>query len=191
MAENKPSYATFIENIKFFERIQNPTGTTVGFGILGVQTTGPQPVPFKTSWDGAGVPGGRLELWAGCWGPQGIPCNGNADTAWHEDHVGDNPLESSPHEIQIPGNYQLRLFVCYSAFADCLQPGGVWAELAGPVPFTAVHWTPTPTLAGAGDAEPDEVVPSDDGRPVCYLVTDDPGGIYLNCQRAKMRMRAR
>jgi hypothetical protein len=186
LAENKPSYATFIENVFFYEWIHNPTGSTIRFGVLGVGTVGPQPnYPFRTSWDGAGAPGGQLEIFPGCHGPAGIPCAGSSDAGRHQDHIGDSVVEDSPFEIEVPGTYTMRFFVCYSDFNACQQPGGNWQQLGGDVQFTAIHWTPTPSVNAA---EPDDAPRDSSGR-LCYLITDDPRGMYLSCSGPKLRSR--
>jgi hypothetical protein len=185
LSDNKPTYATFIENVFFDEWIHNPTGNSVRFGILGVTTTGPQPnYPFRTSWDGAGAPGGQLEIYPGCHGPAGNPCANSADAGRHRDVVGDGSYESTDFEIRVPGTYTLHFFVCYSDYNACQQPGGNWQEL-GSTQFTAIHWTPTPS---ANAAEPDPTPRDSSGR-LCYLITDDPRGLYLSCSGAKLRSR--
>ena len=175
--DNKSSYATFIERIRFNEFIHNPTGSAICFGILGISTTGPQTLPFKTSWDGAGAVGGVLEIWAGCHGPTGMPCAGSAGAGMSQDHLGDGVEEHNEFEITTPGNYVATLYVCYSPFSACLAPGGNWAGISDGVPFTMVHWTPPPP----GISGQDEFAPT--GDPICYLVTDDPEGIYLDCDK--------
>jgi hypothetical protein len=176
--DNKPSYATYIERIRFNEFIHNPTSSTICFGILGISVTGPQTLPFKTSWDGAGAPNGRLEIWAGCHGPTGMPCAGSAGAGMSQDHLGDGEEEHNQFEITTPGNYNATLFVCYSPFSDCLAPGGNWVGISGAVPFTMIHWTPSAHL----DGEPAEPTMTPSDEPICYLITDDPAGIYLDCE---------
>jgi hypothetical protein len=184
---NKPTYATFIENVWMYEWIFNPKAYTINFGVLGLAATGPVNLPFKTSWDGAGVPGGQLQIYAGCHGPAGIPCAGSTDAGRHVDHVGDNGGgEHSPWEITKPGVYQVTFYVCYSTFTACQQPGGVWQALSGPVSFTAIDWTPQPDQGVAPTPAP--YVSADYG-PVCYLITDDPAGIYLSCPKAEAQHR--
>jgi hypothetical protein len=186
LSENKPTYATFIENVFFYEWIHNPTGSTVRFGILGVATSGPQPgYPFRTSWDGAGAPGGQLEIFAGCHGPAGIPCAPNPDAGRHQDHVGDSAFEDSPFEIEVPGTYTLQFYVCYSDFSACQQPGGNWQQLGSNVQFTTIHWTPTPSF---GQTAPTQAAAAFQGR-LCYLITDDPRGLYLQCSGPRLHSR--
>jgi hypothetical protein len=175
----KDSYATYIENVVFSEYLFNSTSSTICFGILGMGVTGPQTLPFKTSWDGGGAPGGRLEIWAGCHGPAGLPCANSAAAGRHEDQLGDGPEDHSPWEITTPGTYNATLYVCYSPYSDCLAPGGHWAAVSGAVPFTMIHWTPTPSaVTDGGQIEP---TPKPFGGQICYLITDDPAGIYLKC----------
>jgi hypothetical protein len=186
LSENKPTYATFIENVFFYEWLHNPTGNTIRFGILGVATNGPQPnYPFRTSWDGAGAPGGQLEIFAGCHGPAGIPCAPNPDAGRHQDHVGDSAFEDSPFEIEVPGVYTLQYFVCYSSYAACQQPGGNWQQLGSSLQFTTIHWTPTP---GGQGAETDGT-PSDASGRLCFLITDNPRGLYLQCAGPRLHSR--
>jgi hypothetical protein len=188
---SKPSYATYIENIWMYENIFNPTGGTINFGVLGIQTTGPQAnIPFQTSWSGSGAPGGFLQLFAGCHGPAGIPCAGSEGAGRHTDHVGDGANEHTPGELQVPGNYSSRLYVCYSNFNACLQPGGNWVALGNPVGFTLINWTPTPMLDVVGPTPTSEFDSQvRDNRPECYLITDDPAGIYLSCVRPEAKYR--
>lgn len=174
----KVSYATYIENVIFSEYVFNPTATTICFGILGMGVSGPQTLPFKTSWDGAGAPGGRLEIWAGCHGPAGMPCAGSSAAGRHEDKLGDGPEENSPWEITTPGTYNATLYVCYSPYATCIGGQGAhWAAVSGAVPFTMVHWTPS-APQGDGLVEP---TPTPFGGRLCYLITDNPDNIYLKC----------
>ncbi len=173
----KPSYATYIENVVFSQYLYNPTATTICFGILGMSVSGPQSLPFKTSWDGAGAPGGLLEIWAGCHGPAGMPCAPSSAAGRHEDKLGDGAEEHTPWEITTPGVYNSTLFVCYSPYSACLAPGGNWAAVSGAVPFTMVHWTQS---APQSDSQV-EATPEPFGGKVCYLITDDPRGIYLKC----------
>jgi len=181
--DNKPTYATYIERVRFTEYIFNGTAQTICFGILGIAPSGPQQLPFKTSWDGAGAPGGRLEIWAGCHGPAGIPCAGSSGAGAHIDHLGDGAEEHTQNEITTPGTYNATLYVCYSPFSACLVPGGAWASISAAVPFNMIHWTPSAPLTD-GQVEPTAVP---DKGPVCYLITDDPAGIYLKCSGKQMK----
>lgn len=186
LRDNKPTYATYIENIFFYENIFNGMGSTIRFGILGVAMveSAQGAYPFRTSWDGAGAPGGQLEIYAGCHGPAGIPCASSADAGRHEDHVGDGSYESTVYEIRVPGQYKMQLFVCYSTYDGCQQAGGVWQPLGNPVQFVAVHWTPSPFE----QFEPTPA-PRDRNERVCYLITDDPRGMYLQCSGKEARGR--
>ena len=161
--DNKPTYATNIEDIWFYDLIHNISGGTINFGILGVNVVGPT-LPasyFKTLWDGAGAPGGVLTINAGCWGPNGIPCAPNADAG----------RQRASLRVTAPGPYTLILSICYSNFTACQQPGGNWQSLAS-VQITAIDWTPQAPGMAETRATP---------APVCQLITDDPRGIYLSC----------
>ena len=161
--DNKPTYATNIEDIWFYDLIHNISGGTINFGILGVNVVGPT-LPasyFKTLWDGAGAPGGVLTINAGCWGPNGIPCAPNADAG----------RQRASLRVTASGQYTLILSICYSNFTACQQPGANWQSLAS-VQITAIDWTPQ----APGMAET-RVTPA----AVCRLITDDPAGIYLSC----------
>lgn len=189
---SKPSYATFIENVWLYESIFNPTGQTINFGILGLTTKRPDnsDMPFKTSWDGAGAPGGVLQIFAGCHGPAGNPCAGSSDAGRHVDHVGDNGgNEHTPWEVTQVGTYQVRFYVCYSTYSACQNPGGNWQLLSGPVTFNAINWTPTPSInqVQGATATPDNR--ADFTGPQCYLITDNPAGIYLSCARPQSQHR--
>jgi hypothetical protein len=172
LRDHKLSYATYIERVVFNQWIYNPTSSTICFGILGMNVSGPQVLPFKTSWSGVGA---RLEIWAGCHGPSGMPCAGSSEAGRHEDHLGDGIEEHNQNEIQVPGTYHSTLYVCYSPFAECLAPGGHWVALSAPVPFVMVHWTPSAPLEG------EQATPEPEPSNACYLITDDPAGIYLKC----------
>ena len=158
--DNKPTYATNIEDIWFYDLIHNVSGGTAYFGILGVNVVGPAS-KFVTLWDGAGAPGGVLTINAGCWGPNGIPCAPNADAG----------RQRASLRVTAPGTYTLDLSICYSNFTACQQPGGNWQSLAS-VQITAIDWTPQ----APGMAET-RVTPA----AVCQLITDDSRGIYLSC----------
>jgi len=157
---NKPTYATNIEDIWFYDLIHNVSGGTVNFGILGVNVAGPAPY-FKTLWDGAGAPGGVLPINAGCWGPNGIPCAPNADAG----------RQRASLRVTAPGLYTLTLYICYSSFNACQQPGANWQPLAS-VQITAIDWTPQPPGIVRNDAA---------SETVCYLSTADPARTHLVC----------
>ena len=190
MKLNKPTYATFIENVFFYENIFNPTGGTIYYGILGVNVQRPDGswMPFKTSWDGAGAPGGRLQIWANCHGPSGGVCAPNADAGRAEEHVGSNPGEDSPWKVTLVGQYKINFMVCYSSFTGCQQPGAVWAQLGGTVPFNAINWTPSPdeVTEPAPSGTPEF---SEEYGPLCYLVSDGAGGMYLSCPKPLLKSR--
>lgn len=79
----------------------------------------------------------------------------------------------------------MQLAVCYSPFQDCQTPGlAVWQDLGSPVDFVAVHWTPSPFE----QFEPTPA-PRDRNERVCYLITDDPRGMYLQCSGKEARSR--
>ena len=160
--DNKPTYATNIEDIWFYDLIHNVSGSTINFGVLGVNVVGPT-LPasyFKTLWDGAGAPGGVLSINAGCWGPNGIPCAPNADAG----------RQRASLRVTAPGHYTLTLSICLSPFSVCLQ-GGDWRSLAS-VQIDAIDWTPqAPGMANT------QVTPA----VVCQLITNDPAHIYLSC----------
>jgi hypothetical protein len=160
---NKPSYATYIEDIWHWSWIRNDNGRSVYFGILGVNvvntTLGGSYQFFHTSWDGAGAPSGALELYGnGCYGPNGIPCAGRWEDGQHRDAV----------RVNEPGNYTMSLAICQSNFWACQQPGGAWQVLDS-VTFVAVHWTPQ---APGPTTTPEP----------CRLITTDPRGVYLKCR---------
>jgi hypothetical protein len=157
---NKPTYATNIEDIWFFDLIHNVSGGTVYFGVLGVNVDGPAPY-FKTLWDGAGAPGGVLPINAGCWGPNGIPCAPNADAG----------RQRASLRVTAPGQYTLTLYICYSGFNACLQPGGNWQPLAS-VQITAIDWTPQAPSTTRTELRP---------ATGCQLITADAARVYLSC----------
>lgn len=165
---NKPSYATYIENVYFYQLLHNPTGGPIAYSYLGVNVRQPDGsyLPFKTSWTGA-----PDTILPGCYGPNGAPCSPGPDGAWNEDHVGDD-AESTAWEIRQPGGHVIELWVCYSSHAGCGQPGAAWAKLAE-VGFTAVHWTPS--APGIKAEEPDW------SDRACFLIVEDPEGPYLRC----------
>ncbi|MCC7359553.1 MAG: hypothetical protein IT317_08760 [Anaerolineales bacterium] len=188
---NKPSYATFIENVFFYENIFNPTAGTIYYGILGVNVQRPDGswMPFKTSWDGGGAPGGRLQIWAGCHGPGGGVCAPNADAGRSEDHVGNNPGENSPWKVTQEGQYRMELWVCYSTFNGCQQGGAVWTKLGSDIAFNAINWTPSPPDMVTEPAPGPTPEFSEDYGPLCYLITDDPAGTYLSCPKPLLKSR--
>lgn len=161
MAENKQSYATNIENIQFYELLQNVRSYPVRFGIMGVQVAGPQNF-FHTSWDGGGA-GGYLSINGNCYGPNGMPCAPNPDAGRHLDSV----------VVNVPGGYALSMYVCYSSFSGCQTAGGVWQQLGQTQNIVAIDWTPQPGIVGQATPAPTEP---------CRLITDDPRGIYLQCK---------
>ncbi len=191
LKENKPTYATNIENVFFYENIFNPTGGIIFYGILGVNVQQPDGswMPFKTSWDGAGAPSGRLQINAGCHGPSGGVCAPNADAGRATDHVGTNLNEDSPWKVTQVGQYKMYFMVCYSSYTGCQQQNGaVWAQLAGPVNFQAINWTPTPSANVANPTATPAYSAADYG-PICYLITDDPAGTYLSCPKPQSKHR--
>jgi hypothetical protein len=191
MVENKPSYATYIEWIKFYESIHNVTDQAQGFGILGVNVEGPITMPFKTGWDGAGA-GGFLTINPGCWGPVNMnsdPCAQDATAGRSEDHIGDGPDEHTAWEVTVPGQYRLAMYICLSSYSACQQPGGDWRQIGLPQVITAIDWTPTPPPQGAeAQATP---TPSASAAQACYLITHDPRGVYLSCPEARWHHRVR
>jgi hypothetical protein len=164
MYENKPSYATNIENIRFWELLQNVRAYPVSFGIMGVNVAGPQNF-FHTSWDGAGA-GGYLTINGGCYGPNGMPCASHPDAGKHLDAV----------IVNLPGTYILSMHVCYSSFTGCQQGGSVWQQIGQSQQILAVNWTPQPFSEGTATPMP----PS---TRWCVLVQDDPRGKYLRCEQ--------
>ena len=123
LKENKPTYATRIENIFFIEEITNLTDQTIPYGIIGVKVT---PVSgagegfFHTSWSG------DLKLGPHCKGPTDA-CGG----AW-EDSL----------RIEKPGTYRLTLDICFSSKDAALRGEGEWETLTPGLEVTAVDWTP-------------------------------------------------
>ena len=123
LKENKPTYATRIENIFFIEEITNLTDQTIAYGIIGVKVT---PVSgggegfFHTSWSG------DLKLGPHCTGPTDA-CGG----AW-EDSL----------RIEKPGTYRLTLDICYSPKDAALSGQGEWETLTPGVEVTTIDWTP-------------------------------------------------
>jgi hypothetical protein len=164
---NKPSYATYIEDIWHWFWIRNNNASRVYFGILGVNVQKHQSSYsfFHTSWDGAQAPNGVLEInGGGCYGPVGIPCGGSAGSSEQRDKV----------IVTEPGTYTLSLHICQSSFSTCTNPsgGGHWSGPLSSVQFVAIHWTPS---APTGDPKPLPEEP-------CRLITDNPGGTYLSCK---------
>jgi hypothetical protein len=173
LVENKPTYATYGEWVKFYTWIHNVTGHTACFGILGVNVVQPNGVPlnFNTQWSGQGA-GGWLTLNPGCWGPNGIPCAPNVDWGRQEDHTGDGWPDHTDRELTMQGTHTIYYYACYSNFWACQEPGGDW-HLLDQVSFNTIHWTPQAVSAAAA--------PTPGPRTGCYLVTNDPKGIYLDC----------
>ena len=172
LVDNKPTYATYGEWVKFYELIHNPTSSDIRYGILGVNATGPVTLPFKTSWDGAGAPGGTLTINAGCYGPGGGTCAPNPDAGRAEDHVGDDWSDHSLWEITQPGRYTITMYVCLSPFSACTSGNGDWRQIGSPVTFDAIQWTPQ---------APGMSLFEETRRAGCYLSTTDPSHIYLSC----------
>jgi len=190
MVENKPSYATYIEWIKFYQSIHNVTDQAQNFGILGTNVEGPITMPFKTSWDGAGA-GGFLTINASCWGPVNMnanPCAPDATAGRSEDHVGDGPDEHTAWEVTVPGQYRLAMYICLSSYSACQQPGvGDWRQIGQPQIITAIDWTPTPPPQGV---QP-RATATASAATACYLITNDPRGVYLSCPEARWNHKVR
>ncbi len=172
LVDNKPTYATYGEWVKFYELIHNTTSNDIRYGILGVNVTGQMTLPFKTSWDGAGAPGGVLTINPECYGPSGGACAPNPDAGRAEDHVGDDWNDHSLWEITQPGRYEIKMYVCLSPYSACTGGSGDWHQIGGSVFFDAIQWTPQ-----APGMSPFE----EPRREGCYLSTTDPSHIYLSC----------
>lgn len=174
LVSNQATYATYGEWVKFYELIHNTTSSNIYYGILGVNVTGPVNLPFKTSWDGAGAPGGVLTIGPGCYGPGGGSCAPNPEAGRSEDHVGDDWADHTPWEITTPGQYTITLHACVSPYAACTSGGGVWQQIGNSVQFTAIHWTPQAPNALTPTPPPYT-------EKLCYLITSDPQHVYLDC----------
>lgn len=194
MELDKPTYATFIEYIKFLQWVHNNNNSTTCFGILGYNLIGPGgsgpsgngTYPFNSQWSASGVPSKLLTIYAGCWGPGGQPCAGSQSSAQQEAYVHDNP-----YVINQPGVYTIYYMVCYSNFYDCQNPNAHpnWAQLSV-VQFTAINWTQSAPSGTAVSQTPSPTPSaSETNQPVCYLITNDPRGIYLSCDTPHLKER--
>src|SRR6266851_5069366 len=112
LEDNKPTYATFIEWVKFLQWVHNNNSSTTCFGILGFDTIRPDGshMPYNSQWSGQGVPSKYLTINANCWGPNGQPCAGSQDSGQQEDHVGG----SGTYQVTQEGQYTVYYTVCYS-----------------------------------------------------------------------------
>ena len=185
LEDNKPTYATYIEWVKFIQWVHNNNDSTTCFGILGFDTIRPDGshMQYNSQWNAQGVPSQYLTISANCWGPNGQPCAGSQGSGQQEDHVG-----TGPYLVTQEGQYTIYYTVCYSTFNACLAPGSNWAVL-GSIQFTAINWTPTPPSVQSGtEIAPTPTTPASTG-PVCYLITDDPRGMYLNCNTPHLKER--
>ncbi len=170
---NKPTYATNIENIFFWEWIRNPNASPVYYGVLGVEVFKDAGYNFfHTSWNGQLASGGVLKINGNCYGPLGGNCAPDIGSGQWEDTV----------IVHQPGHYHMTLSICQSRFPDCSQPGAAsWQDLSS-VTFDAIDWTPTPSVQGL-------VTPTPAPEEACQLVRDDPRGIYLHCNTTHMKER--
>ncbi len=187
LEDNKPTYATFIEWIKFLQWVHNNNNSTTCFGVLGFAANRPDgsPYPFNSQWSASGVPSKHLTINANCWGPNGQPCAGSQASGQQEDHMG-----TGNYIVNQEGQYTVVYWVCYSNFNVCTQSGGAgdWEQL-GSIQFTAINWTPTPPSIQSGtEIAPTPTTPPSTG-PLCYLITNDPRGIYLNCNTPQLKER--
>lgn len=180
LKDNKPTYATYIEWIKFLQWVHNNNNSTTCFGILGFNAIKPDgsAYPFNSQWSASGVPSKYLTIYANCWGPNGQPCAGSQSSGQQEDHMG-----SGNYVVAETGVYTVYYMVCYSDYNACQKAGGNWAQL-GVIQFTAVNWTPS--APSGTQAAPTPQAPT---GPECYLITDDPRGIYLNCNVSHLKER--
>ncbi len=183
-ADGSTTYATFIELVHILEWVHNNNGATTCFGVLGYNAIKPDgsAYQFNSQWSGSGVPSKYLTIYANCWGPYGQPCAGSQSSGQQVDtSLGTHP----DYVISQVGQYTVYYMVCYSSFNVCTQKGGggIWAQL-GVIQFTAINWTPSAPVAT--EAAPTPQAPT---GPVCYLITDDPGGIYLDCNIAHLKER--
>jgi LysM repeat protein len=179
LESNKPTYATKIEDVWFYELVQNPTGQTARFGILGINVTGPNVNYFHTSWSAPNEPDQEFTLNPGCYGPVGIPCAADSNWARHRDAVGGLPQNRPGETLTTPGQYLLEFFACYSGYKVCQTPNGSWERL-GSVSIVAVDWTPP----AASILSPKLLTPSPTPpapTSLCYLLKDDPQHIQLFC----------
>jgi hypothetical protein len=162
--------------------VHNNNAATTCFGILGYNAIKPDgsAYPFNSQWAAGGVPSKFLTIYANCWGPYGQPCAGSQASGQQVDtSLGTYPT----YVISEVGQYTVYYMVCYSDFNTCQKPGGNWAQL-GVIQFVAVNWTPS---APSGTAVAS--TPQAPAGPECYLVTDDPRGIYLNCNVSHLKER--
>jgi uncharacterized protein YraI len=115
LCDPKTTYAVAVERICFVEVIRNTTGSTVRYGVLGVQATNLSggPSQFQTSWSG------DLAIDPNCTGPTDR-CGGQ----W-EDGM----------KIGASGAYRLTLQICYSSKDACLG-GGEWETLTAGITIT-------------------------------------------------------
>ena len=169
MLEIKPSYATWIENIKYLKTIHNRTAANVNYGVLGVNVEGPRTF-FKTSWSGELAPGGVLLIEAGCYGPAGGTCAPNANEGRVEDSI----------IVDAPGTYRLAYFICLESFAACTDPNGSegWRLIAPPINIVAVDWTPQPPATDGYIYDP---------KPICVMDLSNPDNIVLTCRTVGKR----
>jgi hypothetical protein len=185
LEDNKPTYATYIEWVKFIQWVHNNNDSTTCFGILGFDAIQPDGshMQYNSQWNAQGVPSQYLTISANCWGPNGQPCAGSQGSGQQEDHVG-----TGPYLVTQEGQYTIYYTVCYSTFNACLSPGSNWAVL-GSIQFTAINWTPTPPSGPSGtEIAPTPTTPPSTG-PVCFLITNDPRGMYLNCNTPHLKER--
>jgi hypothetical protein len=186
LEENKPTYATYIEWVKFLQWVHNNNNSTTCFGILGFNAIKPDgsAYPFNSQWSASGVPSKLLTIYANCWGPNGQPCAGNQGSGQQEDHMGG----SGTYQVAEQGVYTVYYMVCYSNYNDC-QNGNAhpnWAQL-GVIQFTAINWTPG-APSGAATPTPEVAAPT---GPECYLITNDPRGTWLDCNTNHLKEQAR
>jgi len=123
LRDNKPTYATKIENIFFRETLKNPSNETIIYGVIGVKAvkiSGEGEDFFHTSWSG------ELSIGPGCTGPTDA-CNGPWDDCLR---------------IEKPGTYRLTLDICYSTVDEATSGKGDWETLTSGVEVTAIDWTP-------------------------------------------------
>lgn len=184
-ADGSTTYATYIEQVHILQWVHNNNGQTTCFGILGYNLIGPGgtgPYQFNSQWSASGsnVPNHLLTISANCWGPYGQPCAGSQSSGQQVDtSIGTHPK----YIINQPGVYAVYYMVCYSDFNACQKAGSNWAQL-GVIQFTAINWTP-----GAPSGTETAPTPESQTGPACYLITDDPAGIYLNCNTSHLKER--
>lgn len=183
-SDGSTTYATYIELVHILQWVHNNNGATTCFGVLGYNAIKPDgsQYQFNSQWSASGVPSKYLTIYANCWGPYGQPCAGSQASGQQVDtSLGSHPI----YVISQVGQYTVYYMVCYSNFNVCTQKGGGgdWEQL-GVIQFIAVNWTPPAPAATV--VAPTPQAPT---GPVCYLVTDDPGGIYLNCNTPRLKER--